>query len=125
MVPIIGSKINIGELLIKLMLFKVKVDSPTYSICLFYKHLSKNNNLNHSLQGGTIQNTTREISNGSFCMEYAMKYLSFVTVESPTNNIIMSERQQRVSFYDKLSTFGGILGKNLERKVHPYGLLYS
>ena len=92
---------------------------------MFYKHLSNNNNLNHSLQGGTIQNTTREISNGSFCMEYAMKYLSFVTVESPTNNIIMSERQQRVSFYDKLSTFGGILGKNLERKVHQYGLLYS
>ena len=39
-----------------------------------------------------------------------MNYLSLVTVESPTNNIIMSERQQRVSFYDKLSTFGGILG---------------
>ena len=34
----------------------------------------------------------------------------FVSVESPTNNIIRSERQQRLSFYDKLSTFGGILG---------------
>ena len=33
----------------------------------------------------------------------------FVSVESPTNNIIRSERQQRLSFYDKLSTFGGIL----------------
>ena len=31
-------------------------------------------------------------------------------MESPTNNIIRSERQQRLSFYDKLSTFGGILG---------------
>ena len=30
-------------------------------------------------------------------------------MESPTNNIIRSERQQRLSFYDKLSTFGGIL----------------
>ena len=34
----------------------------------------------------------------------------FVSVESPTNNIIRSERQQRLSFYDKLSTIGGILG---------------
>ena len=34
----------------------------------------------------------------------------FVSVESPTNNIIRSERQQRLSFYDKLSTCGGILG---------------
>ena len=31
-------------------------------------------------------------------------------MESPTNNIIRSERQRRLSFYDKLSTFGGILG---------------
>ena len=31
-------------------------------------------------------------------------------MESPTNNIIRSERQVRLSFYDKLSTFGGILG---------------
>jgi hypothetical protein len=31
-------------------------------------------------------------------------------VESPTNNIIRSERQERLSFYDKLSTVGGILG---------------
>ena len=31
-------------------------------------------------------------------------------MESPTNNIISSERQQRLSFYDKLSTIGGILG---------------
>ena len=31
-------------------------------------------------------------------------------MESPTNNIIRSERQQRLSFYDKLSTIGGILG---------------
>ena len=34
----------------------------------------------------------------------------FGSVESPTNNIIRSERQVRLSFYDKLSTFGGILG---------------
>jgi hypothetical protein len=31
-------------------------------------------------------------------------------VESPTNNIIRSERRERLSFYDKLSTVGGILG---------------
>ena len=31
-------------------------------------------------------------------------------MESPTNNIIRSERQERLSFYDKLSTVGGILG---------------
>ena len=30
-------------------------------------------------------------------------------MESPTNNIIRSERQQRLSFFDKLSTIGGIL----------------
>ena len=58
------------------MLLKVKVHSPIYSI-----HLSKNNNLNHSLQGGTVQNKTKEISNSSFCMEYAMNYLSFVRLK--------------------------------------------
>ena len=63
------------------MLFSVKVDSPTYSICLFYKHLSKNNNFNHSLLGGTIQNTTKGISNSSFCIEYVMNYLSFVRLK--------------------------------------------
>ena len=31
-------------------------------------------------------------------------------MESPTNNIIRSERRERLSFYDKLSTVGGILG---------------
>ena len=31
-------------------------------------------------------------------------------MESPTNDIIRSERQERLSFYDKLSTVGGILG---------------
>ena len=31
-------------------------------------------------------------------------------MESPTNNIIRSERRERLSFYDKLSTIGGILG---------------
>ena len=31
-------------------------------------------------------------------------------MESPTNNIIRSERKERLSFYDKLSTVGGILG---------------
>ena len=31
-------------------------------------------------------------------------------MESPTNNIIRSERQERLSFYDKLSNVGGILG---------------
>ena len=31
-------------------------------------------------------------------------------MESPTNNIIRSQRQERLSFYDKLSTVGGILG---------------
>ena len=48
---------------------------------LVLQTLIKDNNLNHPLQGGTIQNTTKEISNSSFCMEYVMNYLSFVRLK--------------------------------------------
>ena len=49
-------------------------------------------------------------NNGSFCAMYLNKYVSFVSVESPSNSITKSRRERRTSFNDQLGTIGGTLG---------------
>ena len=47
--------------------------------------------------------------NGSLCKDYLRNFAALVSVESPTDTVIRSERVIRLSFFDKLSQVGGIL----------------
>ena len=62
------------------------------------------------VEGGSIPDIAEGFSNGSLCRNYVLNYLSLVTVESPTSSLIMSKREKRITFYDKLSAIGGKLG---------------
>ena len=61
-------------------------------------------------QQGSIPDLARSFANGSLCKTFVEDYVSFVSVESPTTSVIMSEKDQKVSFYDQLGTIGGTLG---------------
>ena len=46
----------------------------------------------------------------TFCEDYLQKYISIVTVETPTSTIIKSKRVKAVSFIKQLAIVGGTLG---------------
>ena len=50
------------------------------------------------------------LSNGSVCEWYIRNYVSFVSVESPTESISKSTLDQRISFNNQLGVIGGTLG---------------
>ena len=50
------------------------------------------------------------LSNGSLCQIYINKYVSLISVETPTKTKTKSHRDQRKFFIDKLGTIGGTLG---------------
>ena len=50
-----------------------------------------------------------EIAKG-FCRNYVPKYISIVTVETPTNTVIKSTRAQRITFSEQLAFVGGTMG---------------
>ena len=43
-------------------------------------------------------------------MKYVKKYISIVSIEAATNNIVKSIKAKRVTFTDQLGTIGGTLG---------------
>ena len=50
------------------------------------------------------------LNNGSLCISYINKYVSLLSVETPTKGVTKSYRDQRKFFIDKLGTIGGTLG---------------
>ena len=50
------------------------------------------------------------LNNGSLCINYINKYVSLLSVETPTKGVTKSHRDQRKFFIDKLGTIGGTLG---------------
>ena len=50
------------------------------------------------------------LKNGSLCQIYVNKYVSLISVETPTKTVTKSHRDQRKFFIDKLGTIGGTLG---------------
>ena len=52
------------------------------------------------------------IPNGvdQLCQEYLKKYISIVSIETPTDTVTKSKRVRRVSFNEKLASIGGTLG---------------
>ena len=62
------------------------------------------------IQGQSFDDLTSSLSNGSACMNYIRKYVSFVSVESPTESVSKSHMDNRVFFIDQLGVIGGNLG---------------
>ena len=50
--------------------------------------------------------------NGSekFCEDYVHRYVSIVTIETPTSTVIKSRKVKAISFIEQLATVGGTLG---------------
>ena len=55
--------------------------------------------------------TTGEyISNEDYCKDFVQKYISIVTVETPTTRILVSKRVERITFSQQLAVIGGTVG---------------
>ena len=61
------------------------------------------------VEGGYVPDVKTSFYNGSLCQDYVKKYVSFVSVESPSSRIISTHKDRRIFFYNQLSTFGGTL----------------
>jgi hypothetical protein len=62
------------------------------------------------IQEKHIPNLETSFSNGSLCVNYIRRYISFVSIESPTESVSKSKLDRRTSFIDKLGVIGGTLG---------------
>ena len=61
------------------------------------------------LNGEEPSQLAASLSNGTLCMNYIRKYVSFISVESPTKSVTKSHRDQSSFFIDKLGIIGGNL----------------
>ena len=62
------------------------------------------------VQGQSTSDLATSFLNGSLCLNYIRNYVSFVSVESPTENVAKSQLDRSVSFDDQLGIIGGNLG---------------
>ena len=62
------------------------------------------------VQEQRIPDLAPSLSNGSLCIDYVGKYVSFVSVESPTESVSKSQMDRSTSFFDQLGIIGGNLG---------------
>ena len=62
------------------------------------------------VEGGSIPDLQKSLTNGSLCENYVKNFISFVSVSSPGTSIIRTLRDKRFTFYDKLGNVGGTLG---------------
>ena len=69
-----------------------------------YMQYSHINWFNHLTKGEPLKGKME------WCQEYVLRYISIVSIETPTNSVTKSERVRRKSLDDKLSDVGGILG---------------
>ena len=62
------------------------------------------------VEGGSIPDLQKSLTNGSLCKNYVKNFISFVSVSSPGTSIIRTLRDKRFTFYDQLGNVGGTLG---------------
>ena len=62
------------------------------------------------VQDQYIPDWASSLSNGSLCFNYIRKYVSLISVESPTELVTKSQIDKSVSFNDQLGIIGGNLG---------------
>ena len=65
------------------------------------------------IQGQPQSDLSMALSNGTLCMKYVEKYVSFVSVESPTKSVTKSKRDISATFQDKLAKTGAIIAVHL------------
>ena len=58
------------------------------------------------MEGGSIDDVERSLTNGSLCRDYVRDYVAFVSVESPISQIILTSKDRRIFFYDLLGKVG-------------------
>jgi hypothetical protein len=54
--------------------------------------------------------TKDNMTNGELCKNFVEKYIAMVTVETPTNVVVKSFKDQRASFVEKIGLVGGTIG---------------
>ena len=74
-----------------------------------YERLFAFENYQMLVQKHSTLDLESSLRNGSLCKAYISKYVSLVSIESPTKSITKAQRDQRKFFFDKLSTVGGTL----------------
>ena len=85
-------------------------------LTLFVKAESSSISSNHdygrmsSIVVNFSSNSDTEETAKGFCRNYVPKYISIVTVETPTNTVIKSTRAQRITFSEQLAFVGGTMG---------------
>ena len=75
----------------------------------FSKHFAFEN-YRTLVESKSIPDLSTSYANGSLCKAFVQKYVSLLTVESPSTSVIRSRREKRFSFNDQLGTIGGTLG---------------
>ena len=73
------------------------------------------------IEGQPQSDLSMALSNGTLCMKYVEKYISLVSVESPTKSVTKSVRDISATFEDKLAKTGAILAIHLGK---DYSILY-
>ena len=78
-----------------------------------YQYFQKNFNSHFALynykslmEGGSIDDVERSRTNGSLCRDYVRDYVAFVSVESPSSQIILTSKDKRIFYYDQLGKVG-------------------
>lgn len=69
------------------------------------------------VQGRPQSDLSTALANGTLCLTYLEKYVSLVTVESPTKSVSKSRREIAASFDDKLATVGGMLAICIGKRI--------
>ena len=95
----------------------IDVKSTCRAGSFYHEHFRKNfhsyfafHSYKTLIENNTIPNIPESFGNGSLCMDYVRNYVSFVSVESPSTGVIITNNDRRIFFYDQLGTFGGTLG---------------
>ena len=62
------------------------------------------------VEGGSLPDLQKSFTNGSLCQNYVKKFVTFVSISSPTTSVMRTVRDKRFTFNDQLGTIGGTLG---------------
>ena len=68
-----------------------------------------------------IPHLAASFANGSLCTNYVKKYVSFLTVESPTESVSKSSVDRRTSIDDQIGVIGGTLGICIGTSILSFG----
>ena len=79
-------------------------------------------NYQQLMQGQPISDLSTALANGSLCLTYLEKYVSLVTIESPTKSITKSMHDISRRFIDKLAIVGSLLAIYLGKN---YSIIYK